>query len=79
MDRREGRGGEVFGEREHEGGHAGNKSMADTFSGTSRTAFLPPRLLIGWELPGGMHRRLPMESRGNDLELSHSDTKVQLF
>lgn len=53
--------------------------MADTFLGTSWTGVLPPWLLIGWELPRGMHRRLPMESRGNNLQLSHRGTKWQLF
>lgn len=68
-----------FGDCELRRGHPGNKSMADTFLGTSWTGVLPPWLLIGWELPRGMHRRLPMESRGNDLQLSHRGTKWQLF
>lgn len=32
-------------------GHPGNKSIADTFLGTRRTAALPLWLPIGWELP----------------------------
>ena len=37
--------------------------MADTFLGTSWTGALPPWLPIGWELPRGMHRSLPMEKQ----------------
>lgn len=66
----EGREKRDFGECELRRGHPGNKSMADTFLGTSWTGALPPWLPIGWELPRGMHRSLPMESRGNDLQLS---------
>lgn len=74
--REEGKKGEILGECELRRGHPGNKSMADTFLGTSWTGALPPWLPIGWELPRGMHRSLPMESRGNDLQLSHSGTIV---
>lgn len=52
--------------------------MADTFLGTSWTGALPPWLPIGWEQPRGMHRSLPMESRGSDLQLLSQRHKVAI-
>lgn len=45
--RREGKKREFLGKCELRRGHPGNKSIADTFLGTSWTAALPPWLPIG--------------------------------